>query len=116
LSRILLVEDEAVTRLHLTQFLTDAGYLIIPIATGEEALKILQTEKFDAVIADYGLPGEVNGAQVLAEFEHINPGKGKILLTAYPAHEIAESAPGTLYVSKPFQLDDLLTKLKSVLP
>jgi DNA-binding NtrC family response regulator len=116
LSRILLVEDEAVTRLHLTQFLTDEGHFVIPVATGEEALKILQTEKFDAVIADYKLGSAVNGAQVLAYFERISPGSGKVLLTAYPAQEIAESPQGALHISKPLQIDDLLIKLKSILP
>jgi len=114
--RVLLVEDEAISRFQLTQFLTDEGYTVIPVASGEEALKLLRTETFDAVISDFKLPGTVTGTDVLKVFGRVSPGKAKILITAYPAHEVKAEEVGALYVSKPLQLDALLVKLKSILP
>jgi DNA-binding NtrC family response regulator len=116
LARLLLVEDEAIARLHLAQFLTDGGHSVVPLASGEEALKLLQTETFDAVITDFKLGGTVSGIDLLTAFERVSPGKGKILVTAYPAHELRAEALGALYVAKPVQLDAFLRKLKSVLP
>lgn len=49
LIKLLVVENEAISRLNLTQFLSDEGYTVIPVGSGEEALKILETESFDAV-------------------------------------------------------------------
>jgi DNA-binding response OmpR family regulator len=116
LKKVLLVEDEAITRLHLAQFLTDEGYLVIPVAAGEEAVKIMHTESFDVVITGYKLGGVLTGVQVLTYFERLSPTKGKMLITADPSQRIAASSIGALYVSKPIQLDDLVLKLKSLLP
>lgn len=114
--RLLLVEDEAVSRLQLAQFLTDEGYSVIPVATGQEALKILETESFDAVITDSSLGRGLTGIDVLTRFESLMPGRGKILITAYSPGEVGEKSVGALYVSKPIDLDEFLLKLKSVLP
>jgi two-component system response regulator PilR (NtrC family) len=116
LARLLLVEDEAISRFQLTQFLTDEGYTVIPVATGEEAVKLLPTENFDVVVTDLKLAGRITGTDVLDAFERVSPGKGKILLTAYPAHEVQAEYVGAVYVPKPVQLDELLVKIKGVLP
>jgi DNA-binding NtrC family response regulator len=113
LARLLLVEDESIARFQLTQFLTDEGYTVIPVASGEEALKLFQNETFDVVITDFKLTGAVTGTDVLKAFERMRPGKGKVFLTAYPPHEVQAESVGALYVPKPVQLDDLLIKLKT---
>jgi CheY-like chemotaxis protein len=116
LIRLLLVEDEPISRLQLAQFLTDEGYLVIPLASGKEALNLLKMETFDAVIADFQLIGGVNGVDVLTRFDSLTPGRCKILMTGYSPDQMGEKLVGTLYISKPIKLDDLLLKLKSVLP
>jgi response regulator RpfG family c-di-GMP phosphodiesterase len=116
LIRLLLVEDEPVSRLQLSRFLTDEGYCVIPLASGKEALNLLKMETFDAVIADFKLIGDVNGVDVLTRFESLTPGRCKILVTGYSPEQVGEKLIGTLYVSKPIKLDDLLLKLKSRLP
>jgi CheY-like chemotaxis protein len=112
---ILVVEDEPLSRLALTRFLSDAGYSVKEAASGEEALKLLNTGTFDAVIADFKLKDEITGFEVLSEFERITPGRGKILLTAYPAQEVRAESVGAVYVPKPVELDDLLLKLRKIL-
>jgi CheY-like chemotaxis protein len=116
LIRLLLVEDEPISRLQLARFLTDEGYLVIPLASGKEALNLLKMETFDAVIADFQLIGGVNGVDVLTRFDSLTPGRCKILMTGYSPEQVGEKLVGTLYLSKPVKLDDLLMKLKSVLP
>jgi DNA-binding NtrC family response regulator len=113
-ARLLFVEDEAISRFQLTQFLTGEGFTVVPVCTGEEALKLFRTENFDAVLTDFKLAGAVTGIDVLEAFERFSPAKGRMLITGYPAHELQAESIRALYVPKPVQLDDLLLKLKSV--
>jgi CheY-like chemotaxis protein len=115
MARLLLVEDESISRLQLTDFLTEEGYTVVSLASGEEALRLLQTESFDAVLTDFKLAGSVTGTDVLKAFERVSPGKGKLFITAYPPDEVKPESLGALYVPKPVQLDDLLLKLRSLL-
>jgi response regulator RpfG family c-di-GMP phosphodiesterase len=113
--KLLLVEDEPVSRLHLAQFLTDEGYKVIPLATGEEALKLMATESFDGVISDSNLGPRVTGFDVLKRFESVNPRGVKLLITGYLKEHLPEQPVSVVYVSKPIKLDDVLLKLKSAL-
>jgi DNA-binding response OmpR family regulator len=116
LTRLLLVEDEAISRLGLTRFLIAEGYAVTSVASGEEALKKLETESFDGVITDSKLGHGVSGIDILTRFERLNPGAAKLLITAYPPGHVGEQTVGALYVSKPIDLEELLLKLKSILP
>jgi DNA-binding NtrC family response regulator len=113
--RVLLVEDEAIARLHLAHFLADEGYQVIPLASGEEALKLMKSEDFDAVITDFKLAGRVSGIDVLSEFDRLKPGRPKVLVSAYSPDQLGSSVEA-VFIPKPIDLDDLLIKLKTVLP
>lgn len=116
MARLLLANDEPISRFQLSQFLTDEGYTVIAVGSGEEALQLLKTETFDAVITDFQLGGTINGIEVLSEHQRISPDRGRILITAYPSYQVKPETVGALYVPKPIQLDVLLAHLKSVLP
>jgi response regulator RpfG family c-di-GMP phosphodiesterase len=114
--KLLLVEDEPISRLQLAQFLTDEGYKVIPLASGEEALKLLATESFDGVITDSNLGRRVSGVDILNRFETLNPRGAKLLITGYVQGQLPKQPLSTVYISKPINLNDLLLKLRSVLP
>jgi two-component system response regulator HydG len=116
LATVLVVEDEPLSRFALSGSLRDAGYFVEEAASGEAALELLKTKTFDAVIADFKLKGRVNGLEVLTAFERVTPGRAKILMTAYLPKEIGAESVGAVHVSKPVDLEDLLKKLKSILP
>jgi signal transduction histidine kinase/CheY-like chemotaxis protein len=63
-SRILLVDDDAAERLHVTARLEEVGYLVTPAASGSDALSILRDASFDAVVLDLVMPG-LSGLEVL---------------------------------------------------
>jgi DNA-binding NtrC family response regulator len=115
MATILLVEDEAVSRLMLTQFLTSEGFSVESVANGDAAVKAMRSQNFDAVISDYTHLGKLNGMDVLTEFERLYPGRAKLLMTAHLPGQKGEQAIGAIHVAKPVQLDDLLTKLKDLL-
>jgi CheY-like chemotaxis protein len=114
LVRLLLVENEAISRTALTQFLVNEGYSVLPLGSGEEALRILESENFDVVITDYSHGHGVTGVDVLRRFDELAPGRGKILMSAYAPHHIGEMADA-VFIPKPVDLEDLLAKLKNLL-
>ena len=61
---ILLVDDDAAERLHVTARLEEAGYAVTPAASGSDALAILRDASFDAVVLDLVMPG-LSGLEVL---------------------------------------------------
>jgi len=56
--RILLVEDDVDTRSVMTLVLNDAGAVVVPAGSAEEAMEALAAHPFDAILCDIGLPGE----------------------------------------------------------
>jgi CheY-like chemotaxis protein len=112
-AQILLVEDEAIARLHISEFLRSEGYSVDAVASGEEALQELHSQTYDVVVTDHKLPGKSTGIDVLTEFERITPGRQKIVLSAYPSYEIGSESVGATHLTKPVNLDDLLQKLKA---
>jgi CheY-like chemotaxis protein len=62
--RILLIDDDAAERLHVTARLEDAGYTVTPAASGSEGLTRLRDGRFDAVVLDLVMPG-LSGLEVL---------------------------------------------------
>jgi NADPH-dependent glutamate synthase beta subunit-like oxidoreductase/ActR/RegA family two-component response regulator len=114
---ILIVEDEAIMRESLRDWLTDAGYQVETAADGEEGLKMIGEQDFDLVLLDMRLPGK-SGLQVLREAKAQKPQLKGIIITAYPSVETAVQAMKTgaiEYLPKPFELDDLDKLIKGTL-
>ncbi len=64
---VLIVDDSAVERLHLTQLLHTKGYQVLEAANGDEAIAIAKTNKPDLVLMDVVMPG-ANGFQATRQF------------------------------------------------
>jgi len=114
---ILIVEDEAILRESLRDWLTDAGYQVETAADGEEGLKMIGEQDFDLVLLDMRLPGK-NGLQVLREAKTKKPQLKGVIITAYPSVETAVEAMkigATEYLPKPLDLDDLDQLMKETL-
>jgi len=106
---ILIVDDEAVMRESLRDWLTDGGYQVETAEEGEEALKAIVEQDFGVVILDLKLPGK-DGIEILREARAKRPQLKGIIITAYPSIQTAVEAmkEGAVdYLLKPFDLDDL---------
>jgi len=66
--KILIVEDDQMNREYLSQLLED-DYIVVGVATGEEALEILDETAPDLIIVDLGLPG-VDGCELTRRLRH----------------------------------------------
>jgi len=109
LKPILIVEDEAILRESLHDWLTDNGYQVKTVDEGEEALEAIAEQDFGLLILDLRLPGK-NGIEVLREAKAKSPHLKGIIITAYPSVQTAVEAmrEGAIdYLPKPLDLNDL---------
>ena len=106
---ILVVDDEAIMRESLRDWLTDLGYEVETAEEGEQALKTVAEQDFGVVILDLRLPGK-DGIEILREARAKRPDLRGVIITAYPSIQTAVQAmkEGAVdYLPKPFDLDDL---------
>lgn len=114
---ILLVEDEAVMRESVRDWLADVGYQVATADNGEEALKTIADREFGLLILDLKLPGK-DGLDVLREARERQPRIKGIIITAYPSVETAVEAMkrgATDYLPKPFDLNYLEEVIRKAL-
>jgi CheY-like chemotaxis protein len=102
---ILVVEDEAITALHLRQELTHLGYQVTAAAaSGEEAVRLAEDLSPNLVLMDVKLAGPMDGIEASRQIQE-KSGVPVIYLTAYP--EVFMGAPARMQqpgicISKPF--------------
>lgn len=107
--KILLVEDEAVLREALQDWLVADGYDVEVVESGEEALDKIKREEFGVIVLDLRLPG-IDGLRVFEEAKDVKPEIKGVIITAYPSEETLTKAKdiGLLdYLPKPFNIEDL---------
>lgn len=100
---ILVVDDEAIVRESIRDWLNEAGYQAETAETGEEALEMVEKKDFGIMILDYRLPGK-SGVDVLREIKATKPQTKCIMITAFP------SAKLTAELTQLGALDDFLIK------
>ena len=112
--RVLVVEDDSVVLGLLVKILTEAGYQVTGVPSGEAALGELDKQLFDAVLLDLNLPG-VQGMDVLSVGPTLQTDTPFIVMTAFGSVDTAVEAMkrGAFdYVSKPFRTEELLLTLR----
>ena len=113
---ILVVDDEAEIRDLLTDLLNDAGYKSQHATTGAEGIAAVAKQVPDLVMMDIKLPDQ-DGLAVLKQLKREHPDLEVIVMTAFGGSSSAIKAMenGAYdYVTKPFEMDDLLATLKRV--
>lgn len=115
---IMIVEDDQALREALDDTLELAGYHSITADSGESALLMLEAQRPDMIISDVNMPG-INGLSFLKSLHHKLPEVPVLLMTAYGNISDAVQAmkEGAVdYLSKPFEPNFLLEKLKRFMP
>ncbi|MGH2445667.1 MAG: sigma-54-dependent transcriptional regulator, partial [Candidatus Limnocylindria bacterium] len=113
---VLVVDDDADIRSLLTDLLKDAGYKVMTAKTGAEALEAVAKALPDLVMMDVKLPDQ-DGLAVLKQLKREHDDLEVIVMTAFGGSSTAIKAMehGAYdYVTKPFEIDDLLATLKRV--
>ncbi len=114
--RILLVEDDPDLSRQLKLALDDAGYAVDHAADGEEGHYLGESEPYDAIILDLGLP-KIDGVSVLEKWRRGSVGTPVLILTARGAwsEKVAGFDAGADdYLTKPFHTEELLARLRAL--
>ncbi len=115
--RILLVEDDATLRAQLRAALVDAAYVVDEADNGRDAHFLGDTEAFDAVVLDLGLP-QLDGLSVLRRWRDAGRSMPVLILTARDAWNEKVGgidAGADDYLSKPFHMEELLARLRALI-
>jgi len=115
--RILVVDDEEMTRKNLDHVLTREGYEVMTAGGGGEALELLKKHRVEVIITDLKMEN-VDGMGVLASAKEKDPSIEVIMISGYatvPTAVEAMKKGSYYYLSKPFKLDEIRSTVKAAL-
>lgn len=115
--RILVVDDDQVSREGVAEVLSDEGYEVAEAADGHEAIALLASFQPDLVLTDLQMPG-LDGVGVLRRVKHVSPATPVIIFTAHvliDAQREAQRLGVQDYLNKPLELDEMLRRVAKAL-
>lgn len=115
--RILVVEDDSVLSAQIGEALGNAGYAVERSIDGEKALRLGETESFDAIILDLGLP-TIDGLTILKRWRETGVSAPVIILTVRNRwNERVEGidAGADDYLVKPFHMAELTARVRALI-
>ena len=113
----LLIDDDEWIRDSLTLFFESEGCHLTALENAERALKAIDKQNYDIIIADYKLPG-MNGLEFLKQIQGTHPNAIKILITAYGSKAVvAEASKVGIhdFIEKPFSSDIIEGSLSALI-
>ncbi len=114
--RLLVVEDDKDLNRQIVAALQSAGYVVDRAHDGEDGLFLGETEPYDAIVLDLGLP-KVDGVAVLEAWRKAGRTTPVLILTArdrWSEKVQAFDAGADDYVTKPFHMEELLARLRAL--
>jgi len=113
---ILVLEDDPTMRATLSESLEDEGYTVVAVGRGVEAVEAARQQAFDLVVTDIRMEG-MDGLEALERVKMQQPEVRSLVVTGYASEEdtlraFRLSAAG--YLKKPFELQDLLDMVASL--
>jgi len=116
---VLVVDDEPTIRMLIGDTLSDLGYQAIEVGDAASGLKVLDSDaEIDLVITDVGLPGGMNGKQMADIARTKRPGLKVLFITGYAENAAVSNGhlePGMQVMSKPFAMDQLAARIRSII-
>ena len=115
--RILIVEDDKDLNRQLAEAFEEAGYVVDKAYDGEEGHFLGDTEPYDAIVLDIGLP-EMDGITVLENWRRESRNTPVLILTARDRWNDKVSgidAGADDYVTKPFHIEEVLARVRALI-
>lgn len=106
-ARVLVVDDDRAVSRTLARVLEMSGFEVAVADSVPQALQLIASQSFDALLSDLHMPHAGDGLTVVSAMRHTHPQAPTLLLTAYPATEAAANAVL-------LQVDEILVKLMAV--
>ncbi len=113
--RILLAEDDEAMRGYLSRALEKAGYEVVDVGSGTQAVPLLESQHFDLLLSDIVMP-EMDGIELAQRCGEISPRTKVMFITGFAAVTLRASReqPQAKVLSKPFHLRDLVLEVERV--
>ena len=90
--RVLLVEDDTLTRRNTALYLRRAQIEVDEAADGNEAIRLISSiDQYDVLISDLRMPGRVDGMEVITHQQRVSPGTLCILVTAFGSDQVNDA-------------------------
>jgi PAS domain S-box-containing protein len=116
---VLIVDDEPTIRMLITEVLEELGYAAIEAADSVSGLKVLNSDvRIDLLITDVGLPGGMNGRQMVDAVRGKRPNLRTLFITGYAENAAIGNGhllPGMHVMAKPFAVERLASRIKSII-
>jgi CheY-like chemotaxis protein len=120
--KILVIDDEELIIKSLSRLLEKNGYEVFVAKNGQDAIIMVEEEDFDLILADIRMPG-LNGVETVKNIYKEATEKGQrkiptIFITGYADEMIEKKAKAlnpAAYIYKPFDIQELVDKIKNTL-
>jgi PAS domain S-box-containing protein len=116
---VLVVDDEPTVRMLVMEVLDELGYAALEAADGAAGLKILQSDaRIDLLVTDVGLPGGMNGRQMVDAARPSRPDLEVLFITGYAENALignGQLEPGTHVMTKPFAMETLASRIRELI-
>jgi signal transduction histidine kinase/CheY-like chemotaxis protein len=116
---VLVVDDEPTVRMLVTEIVEDLGLTSIEAGDSAAGLKVLQSDvSIDLLVTDVGLPGGMNGRQMADAARVSRPDLKVLFITGYAENAAlghGHLAPGMAVVTKPFPIETMAARIRSLI-
>ena len=116
---VLVVDDEPTVRLLIADVLGDLGYACIEAADSASGLRLLQSDRrIDLLVSDVGLPGGMNGRQMVDLARACRPDLKVLFITGFAENALLNDGrlePGMAVLTKPFAVDVFAARVRAML-
>ena len=116
---VLVVDDEPTIRMLVTEVLGELGYTAIEAPDGAAGLKVLQSNRrIDLLVTDVGLPGGMNGRQMVDAAKRERPDLKVLFITGYAENALlgnGQLESGMHVMTKPFAMEALASRIKELI-
>jgi len=116
--KCLLIEDDAETARYLSKGLKEAGFVVEWCRNGADGLHLATSERWDVVILDRMLPGDVEGLSIIRAIRTLGQATPVLILSALASLDERVRGlrdGGDDYLTKPFAFSELLVRIQGLL-
>ena len=115
--KLLWVDDEIDQLKSHIIFLEDRGYAVVPVSNGDDAISVIQKDRFDIVLLDEMMPGR-DGLSTLEGIKEVEPNVPVVMVTKSEEERLMDEAIGRRiddYLTKPFSPRILIARIRAAL-
>jgi two-component system, response regulator PdtaR len=113
---VLVVEDEELARLIITDYLREGGFAVLQSANAEQALAVLeQRGDVRAVVLDVVMPGAMDGIALAHLIHQRWPGIGLLVMSGKGVPKMVQLPPGAGFLPKPYFGPSIVGRLRAII-